>query len=598
MKEEISKYYYPCCSENGCNGILNIKINDDNFSVNYSCHDNDEHKKENIFYKTFERFYIKEINILKCSKCDINLEKDLRYECKICKKIYCGFCFILDEHIKDNNRELLLINNKCTLHKKDLTLYCTKCHKHLCIFCVEDSKGHDHGYNIENLYKVIPSIKEVDEVKNSIEAQKKIYEEYFSLLDYWTKKIISVIERYKQIIRDKISLKEKLFSNFNRYFNHYAYYKNFKNFLIYNRIDKDLSSAKKFIESNNFENFKNLLDNFLEINNKEDIQSANDNECEIPSFDKIKKFEIINKNYFFLQSGDSVKILHLDEDYGIHELSKLDNTKIAFGDDIESVTCSVNKDKIYVCLSNKKIIKIFNCDLVNKIMELNYNEIKGENFLNDNFLKCIELSNNILAAAEKNDKIISLWNLDNYSNIEKISLNETIGDILLINSDYFISSQPNAKTIRFYNINNLNEEKIINNINSLNNIHCLTSNNNYILVTSEDIISVISIKHKELIQYYDSLGDYYSMYAQCIKIDEDNYIYYLYSESRLYGDEDKIYFEILKLKEDSLVKTVECKVQLNHENKDMNINILPINKNKSFFIFEGRFIIFDQYSLK
>ena len=209
MEEEISKYYYPCCSENGCNGILDIKINDNNFSINSQCHENPEHKKENIFYKTFERFYLKEMTIPKCSKCNISLEKDIKYECKKCRKIYCAFCFIYDEHIKDNNKDLLIINNKCTIHKKDLTLYCKDCHKHLCIFCFEDTEDNIHyGHDIKKLYKIIPSNKEVNEIKNLINNEKKIFEQYFSLLDYWTQKIINAIERYKQIIRDKISLKE------------------------------------------------------------------------------------------------------------------------------------------------------------------------------------------------------------------------------------------------------------------------------------------------------------------------------------------------------------------------------------------------------
>ena len=604
MEEEITKYYYPYCSENGCGGILNIKINDDNFSINCFCHENKEHKKENIFYKTFERFYIKEVNIPKCLKCGLSLEKDLRYECKKCGKIYCGFCFILDEHIKDKNKELLLINNKCTIHKKDLTLYCKKCHKHLCIFCVENSESNNHcEHIIENLYKIIPSTKEVNEIKYSINEEKKYMKNIsiYQILGHWTKKIINVIDRYKQIITDKLSVKEKLFSNFNIYFNHYAYYQNFEYFKNYNKEDKDLLNAKKFIQHNNYEHFKNILDNFLEINYEKEedkIQSSNKNELDISHFSKINKIEILNENYFFLQSKDSVKLLHLDTD---DELSKLENTEIEFDDDIESITFSSNKDKIYVCLSDKKIIKIFNCDLKNEIMELNQNEIKEEDVGDDKYLKCIELPNNILAALEEEAKIISLWNLDNYSNIEKISINETIGDILLINSDFFISSQPMKETITFHNINNLNDKKIINNIDSLNSIHCLASNKNYILVLGENGISVISIKHKELIQYYDTSEDYSESFDRCIKIDEDNNIYYLYSDDSSYKNADKIYFDILTLNEDSLVKKVECNLKLNHENnkdEEINMNILPINKNKSIFIFEGRIVICDEYTLE
>ena len=110
MKEEISKFYYPCCNEKDCDGILKIEINKKNFSINCICQKNSEHQKKNIYFKTFERFYLKEIKVKRCSKCGLNLENDLRYECKRCMKIYCGFCFVFDEHIKENNKELLLIN--------------------------------------------------------------------------------------------------------------------------------------------------------------------------------------------------------------------------------------------------------------------------------------------------------------------------------------------------------------------------------------------------------------------------------------------------------------------------------------------------------
>ena len=230
-------------------------------------------------------------------------------------------------------------------------------------------------------------------------------------------------------------------------------------------------------------------------------------------------------------------------------------------------------------------------------MELNNNEIKGENILNDKYLKCIELPNNILAAIEDVEKIISLWNLDNYSNIDKISINETIGDILLINSDYFISSQPNAKTLIFHNINSINDNKIINNINSCESIHCLSSNKNYILVCSKEGISVISIKHKELIQYYDTSNKYYNSFDRCIKIDEDNNIYYLYSDSVVYKRADIIFFCVFKLEEDNMKQILKCQKNLTHANYDEGMNIYIINSQKSFFIAEGRIIICDQYDL-
>ena len=204
-----------------------------------------------------------------------------------------------------------------------------------------------------------------------------------------------------------------------------------------------------FIKYNSFEKFNLILKAISETNEEKrniEIETPNSFELETPFYDKIKKIERIDDNHFFIYSNDTVKLIFQDEN---DDISVLDNTRIEFNDDIESVTLSFKKDKIYVCLSDQKIIKIFNCDLINGIMELNNNEIRGENFEDDNFIKCIELPNNNLATAENHDKIISLWNLNSYLSIYKISIETCIGDLLLINSDYFISSQPNEETIIF-----------------------------------------------------------------------------------------------------------------------------------------------------
>ena len=230
-------------------------------------------------------------------------------------------------------------------------------------------------------------------------------------------------------------------------------------------------------------------------------------------------------------------------------------------------------------------------------MELNNNEIRGENFEDDNFIKCIELPNNILAAAENHDKIISLWNLNSYLSIYKISIETCIGDLLLVNSDYFISSQPNVETIIFHNINDVNDKKLIKNINSANNTYCLTSNNNYILVCCLEGISVLSIKHKELIQFFETSDDYYNSFDRCIKIDEDNNIYYLNYDNDSYTESEYINFEIFKLEKDTMIKIIKYKCRLEHENNDRKLNICYLGQNKSSFIAEGRIFICDKYNL-
>ena len=60
----------------------------------------------------------------------------------------------------------------------------------------------------------------------------------------------------------------------------------------------------------------------------------------------------------------------------------------------------------------KKIIKNLNCDLENWIMEERKKEIiSNELHENNEFFKCIEITDNFLAVSEESNQFISIWNL-------------------------------------------------------------------------------------------------------------------------------------------------------------------------------------------
>ena len=97
---EKQKWFYPCCKVPNCGGILKIKIND-NFTIDFKCSKDEEHTGKKIYFKTFERFYLKENKIKKCNQCNTILKiTNTKYECKECEKIYCKSCFMTDIHIK------------------------------------------------------------------------------------------------------------------------------------------------------------------------------------------------------------------------------------------------------------------------------------------------------------------------------------------------------------------------------------------------------------------------------------------------------------------------------------------------------------------
>ena len=105
-------------------------------------------------------------------------------------------------------------------------------------------------------------------------------------------------------------------------------------------------------------------------------------------------------------------------------------------------------------------------------MELSYNIIQDLTSVNGHFNKCIELSNEYIATAE--DECIYLYEINGENKqITKFHLDDTISDLLLINNEYFISSQLICETLLYFNIKNLTKENVIKNIDSFNSNKCL-----------------------------------------------------------------------------------------------------------------------------
>ena len=153
-----------------------------------------------------------------------------------------------------------------------------------------------------------------------------------------------------------------MFNNFYKYFTHFAYYKNFEYF---SNIDIRNWIMEELIKHNSFNNLKNVLDKIMDQDEQEDENEFKLSDCykiSFPFTSNIYKIERISDNHFFVQTHDKVRLLYLNEN---NDLLILKNTEIDFNEIIYSITPSIKKDKIYVCLSNRKCIKIFNCDLQN-----------------------------------------------------------------------------------------------------------------------------------------------------------------------------------------------------------------------------------------
>ena len=322
-KEEKKKYYYPFCKEVGCDGILSVKLNDD-FSLDYQCSKNEKHKKNRIFYKTFERFYLKENSIEKCSKCHCDFGND-EYKCIKCNEIYCCYCFKLDEHIKNNIDNLMITKKRCLIHKKDLVQYCFDCRKNLCIYCTKenDDKNPHYQHEIENLIDLIPPENEIDKLNYKIKKRKERYMELIQLLDEWEIKLYNKIEELKKNLMYEIDLMEKMFSNFNKCFMDYTYFKNFEYF-------KDYMSdtySSEFDKCYTFEDLKGILEKLFE--KEETNEEPPLKELELDGgylIDGLVKK--IDDKYIFIYSynNDNVKIMSIDK----KDISTLEKTVIDF----------------------------------------------------------------------------------------------------------------------------------------------------------------------------------------------------------------------------------------------------------------------------
>ena len=268
-----TKFYYPYCREHNCDGVLEIKIND-NFSIDSICDKSNNHQNKNIYFKTFERYYLKEENIDKCNTCDTKLQNFNKFKCKKCSKFYCLSCFKYDIHIKDNINHLQIISNNCSKHKAHIISYCIVCKQYLCSICLKESDDKHLYHTQSDLIDLMPTLKDINELKNYI----KSYDELIESLDIWVKELISKVDRLKQNILDEKDLIIKLTSNYNYYFSNYSYFKNFdyiKNYIrkYNNNYMDDLSKYYTFHKKTEIllEYFKNIYD--YEQKNQNEIDS-------------------------------------------------------------------------------------------------------------------------------------------------------------------------------------------------------------------------------------------------------------------------------------------------------------------------------------
>ena len=213
----------------------------------------------------------------------------------------------------------------------------------------------------------------------------------------------------------------------------------------------------------------------------------------------------INEEYYFDYIQSLKKIRFIKYKNNKHKfISSFD-----FEPDIFSLYHSKNCNQIYACLAQEKQIRIIEYKIIDdkNEMKLNIDVIKDDKMKKSHFNKCIDISNKNLASCDW--KYIYIWekktvlNKNLYSIKSKIIINAKTIDLLLINDDYFISAQPNNRSITFINIDRFSIEKIIYNIDCICSTNCLLLFKEYIIVNCKKGLAILSNKTKEYINYIE-----------------------------------------------------------------------------------------------
>ena len=533
MENNENKFYCPVCRIPECGGILKFNINKSNFSLNYKCDKNKEHNGQNIYFKTFERFYLKEMNKDICKRCNIFLENNLKYKCKSCSQLFCSSCFTYHSHIKKNINNILIISSKCEIHNNSIMHYCLHCKKYLCNSCIKNS-NHHFKHKIKNLYEKMPSDRRIKEIKRRI----KKYDDLICSINSWLYEFNKRIQRLKQNILDEKDLLQKLIFNFNQNFINYSYFDNFNYIYKYSKNFNN-ECLDNFSKNYTFEEKSKMLFSYLLVKEKKEqtpktefqIIRSNLINCGVLKSDKIAR---ITDNYFFNYSSKKVELTKFE--ITNNKLTQSIKAKMSFFSKIRRVSIYKSLDNnytIYACLSNHKKVVIFNIDLINHNLTKSNNEINKQG--SGHFLKAIELNNDLIATYD-NDNIIDIWLMDQeniigYTHINNIILEFSISNILSVNNDYFISYHSIEGQINFYDINNFSIDKTLNNIYCISGLDSLLLyDNKYIIINCFEGFAIIYIKTKELVQFIEDLIDIENYDTKEFVLNSNNNIYIIYKD--------------------------------------------------------------------
>ena len=355
-------------------------------------------------------------------------------------------------------------------------------------------------------------------------------------------------------------------------------------FHIFYYINKNIHikhNNKKLIEFYNTEDIKKQIDILFEVfkylgkkvkktqNKKEKMESEKNYTTNNIKLNYVTKF---SDDFFLNYNENKLMFSYYDE----NKRQIYHDYAFELKDNIYSITVSSIKNQIFICYLNERKIEVLDYDGKNNLCI-------NAGFTNNSshFFKCIQLTDNSLAASDNEQIVIWSENEKGYDFIKKINISSKALDLLVIEDNFFISSHPDEKSLKIYDIESFKEVKIIKNIDCVDDINCMFDyRDEYILINCNNGIGVISPKTKELVQYIEKFTTFNQKICSSYNSD---FIYILKAEkSGRYNNNYTINIISGKIKNGSF-KIIKEYDKFNSYEKDYNITYL----NEDYLILWG-----------
>lgn len=503
--------------------------------INCKCGNRDRMPLEDYF-----NFKIMSEEIKICEECNSNKPGLKCYYCINCSKWICSDCREFFKKLEENHKYSeypIIFSQLCDIHINHENLfYCKLCKKDLCIKC---TKSHPKNHKIINLIEYYNKVKESNLIKNlenniasffknneilkndCLEILNKIeieLEKNSTNIDFDIKDINSEKEKFLEIYNKNKTLNQQFEKFIHTLHNIFIFANNHPNYNIIHNLE-----ISSFI-NNNFPNIvkedKNNLNNYF-----------------IESYKSILKY--FKENY--LLSIKSLVLMkeekiYLDK-YNIKHLLKIDDLSLIYTTDSCFQMFYLDKKEFGPMISEHskeitRIIKLKNGNVVTgsqdgQIYVWNVDiSISKRSILSGHdaeIFELIELSDNNLLSADKTGKIV-IWDINKNKQIQAYLTNLKIIAITEMSIfKYFIST--NNGFILFHN----NKKKIKKTFNNNKIISALFINTHLICSTDDYFLNIYEI---EPLQNIKTLTLNNSLTT--IKQFNDKYFYGISAEYNLY----------------------------------------------------------------